>query len=45
LADFTKCLDLTQEVGFNGPYTLVHGEAGQEWESLRPQMEVLARYL
>jgi sugar phosphate isomerase/epimerase len=45
LDDFTKCLDLTQEVGFNGPYTLVHGETGSEWESLKVQLSALEPYI
>lgn len=45
LDDFVKCLELTKEVGFNGPYTLVHGEAGNEWESLKVQLSALEPYI
>ena len=32
--DFRRCVGLTKQVGFEGPYTLVHGEPGKVWETL-----------
>ncbi|MDX2065841.1 MAG: TIM barrel protein [Fimbriimonadaceae bacterium] len=49
-ADFGRCLELTREVGFDGPYTLVHGEAHRPgeptlWESIRAQADLVRPYL
>jgi sugar phosphate isomerase/epimerase len=43
--DFRRCLDLTREAGFAGPYTLVNGGPGDEWEGLTRQREILSPYL
>jgi sugar phosphate isomerase/epimerase len=40
-ADFERCLEITRNAGFDGPYTLVHGEVGKVWESLDRQREML----
>ena len=32
--DFTRCIAITKGAGFDGPYTLVHGEPGRVWETL-----------
>ncbi len=45
VADFETCLKITQDHGFEGPYTLVHGEAGRVWESIDEQVELLRPYL
>ena len=43
--DYDKCLELTREAGFSGPYTLVHGEPGSVWESLETQRKLVEPYL
>ncbi len=43
--DFRRCLDLTRAAGFGGPYTLVNGGPGDEWEGLALQRDFLAPYL
>lgn len=43
--DYRRCLELTREAGFSGPYTLVHGEASDLWGSLSLQRDLLAPYL
>lgn len=43
--DFRRCLDITREANFHGPYTLVHGEPGRVWESLAEQRDLLTPYL
>lgn len=43
--DFRRCLDITREARFHGPYTLVHGEPGRVWETLAEQRDLLAPYL
>ena len=43
--DFEKCLQLTQEAGFDGPYTIVHGEPGRVWETIDEQVALLQPYL
>ena len=43
--DFTRCLEITKEVGFVGPYTLVHGEPGREWETVEEQLRLITPYL
>jgi sugar phosphate isomerase/epimerase len=45
VADFDACLKITQEAGFDGPYTLVHGEPGRVWESIDQQVQLLQPYL
>ncbi|CAN5534204.1 TIM barrel protein [soil metagenome] len=41
VADFEKCLEITRENGFDGPYTLVYGEPGMVWDSLAEQKTLL----
>lgn len=43
--DFEKCLNITHDAGFSGPYTLVHGEPGRVWESLETQRQLVAPFL
>ncbi|MDX1931647.1 MAG: TIM barrel protein [Capsulimonadales bacterium] len=43
--DYRHCLEITREAGFSGPYTLVHGEPGNVWESLDIQRNLVAPYL
>ncbi|GAB4454858.1 MAG: TIM barrel protein [Armatimonadaceae bacterium] len=43
--DFTRCLDILNDAGYSGPFTLVYGEPGQVWESLDQQREIVSRYL
>lgn len=43
--DYTRCLDLTRAVGFDGPYTLVDGGPGDEWEGLALQRDLLQPHL
>jgi hypothetical protein len=39
--DFRRCIEITREVEFNGPYTIVHGEPGDPWPSIAAQLDVL----
>jgi sugar phosphate isomerase/epimerase len=43
--DYTRCLELTRDAGFSGPYTLVHGEPGDVWGSLGAQRALVALFL
>jgi sugar phosphate isomerase/epimerase len=43
--DYQKCLGITREAGFSGPYTLVYGEGGAVWESLEVQKKLVEPYL
>ena len=43
--DFVRCLNVTKEAGFSGPYTLVAGEPGNVWGSLDAQRSLVTPYL
>lgn len=43
--DFERCLGLTRETDFSGPYTLVYGEPGSVWESLDTQRKLVQPFL
>ena len=44
--DYVRCLDLTQDVGFSGPHTLIYdGPGDDEWEGLSIEREVVQSYL
>jgi sugar phosphate isomerase/epimerase len=43
--DFCRCLEITKQANFDGPYTLVHGEPGRVWKELAEQRELLQPYL
>jgi sugar phosphate isomerase/epimerase len=43
--DFCRCLDLTRQNGFNGPYTMIFDGPGDEWSSLAMIQEELRPYL
>jgi sugar phosphate isomerase/epimerase len=43
--DFQHCLELTKNAGFDGPYTIVHGEPGRVWESIEEQLALLRPHL
>ena len=43
--DFRRCLDLTREADFSGPYTLVYGEPGRVWETLDEQRRLVTPYV
>ena len=44
--DYILCLDLTQDVGFSGPHTLIYdGPGDDEWEGLSIEREVVQSYL
>jgi len=45
LQDFNKCLKIVNSAGFVGPFTIVHGETGREWETIEEQLEFLEAYL
>lgn len=45
LQDFNKCLKIVNSAGFVGPYTIVHGEPGREWDTIEEQLEFLEAYL
>ena len=42
-ADFEKCLDLADEAGFEGPYSLIFDGPGNEWESVGEIQERVQR--
>jgi sugar phosphate isomerase/epimerase len=43
--DYARCLDITREAGFSGPYTLIYSSPGDEWCGLEIEMEVVRPYL
>lgn len=44
--DYTRCLDITREAGFSGPYTLIYdGPNPDEWAGLAREREIIAPYL
>ncbi len=44
--DYMRCLELTQDVGFSGPHTLIYdGPGDDEWEGLSIEREVVQSYL
>lgn len=44
--DYIRCLDITREAGFAGPYTLVYAGPGtDEWKGLSLEREVVQPYL
>ncbi len=45
-ADYVKCLELTKEAGFNGPYTLIYdGPDDDEWAGLTVEREMVQPYI
>ncbi len=44
-ADYLKCLEITKNAGFNGPYTLIYDSGGDEWSGLSAEREVVAPFL
>ena len=45
-ADFIRCLDLTREAGFSGPYTLIYdGPLDDEWAGLALEKALVLPYL
>ncbi|MCA9836484.1 MAG: sugar phosphate isomerase/epimerase [Trueperaceae bacterium] len=44
--DYVKCLEITKQAGFSGPYTLIFdSEKPGEWEGLKTEMAVVEHYL
>ena len=44
--DYVRCLDLTRDVGFSGPHTLIYdGPGDDEWKGLSIEREVVQSYL
>lgn len=43
--DYRRCLEITREADYDGPYTLVYGEPGDVWGSIERQRELLVEYL
>ncbi len=44
--DYVRCLNITQAVGFSGPYTLIYdGPDEDEWAGLNREREVVGPYL
>jgi sugar phosphate isomerase/epimerase len=43
--DFVRCLDLSREAGFSGPYTMIFDGPGDEWKSLETIQEEIRPYL
>ena len=43
--DFLRCLNITRDASFSGPYTLVYGEPSEVWGSLEHQRALVTPYL
>lgn len=43
--DFHRCLDLSRQAGFSGPYTMIFDGPGEEWRSLETIQEEIRPYL
>jgi sugar phosphate isomerase/epimerase len=43
--DYERCLALLTDAGYQGPFTLVHGEAADVWGSLDVQRRLVTPYL
>jgi hypothetical protein len=43
--DYERCLHITREAGFAGPYTLIYDSGGNEWEGLTAEREIVQPYL
>jgi hypothetical protein len=43
--DFIRCMDLSREAKFNGPYSLIFDGAGDEWQSIGEIKEAVIPYL
>ncbi len=43
--DFTRCLSLCRDAGFEGPHILIFSDAGDEWASLDQMREVVLPYV
>jgi hypothetical protein len=44
--DYTRCLDMLEDVGFSGQHTLIYdGEDADEWAHLNIEREIVKRYL
>jgi sugar phosphate isomerase/epimerase len=44
-ADFRRCLDLSRQAGFAGPYVLIFESDGDEWASIEQMISVVRPYL
>lgn len=44
-ADFTRCLDLTRETRFDGPYVLIFDSDGDEWQGVEQVASAVRPYL
>lgn len=42
--EFIQCMDLSREAGFNGPYSLIYGDADDEWTHVAEIRDVVAPY-
>lgn len=42
--DFTRCLDICRDAGFQGPHILIFSDPGDEWDSLDQMREVVLPY-
>jgi sugar phosphate isomerase/epimerase len=43
--DFVRCLELSRQAGFSGPYTMIFDGPGDEWTSLEMIQEEIRPYL
>ncbi len=43
--DFRRCLDLSRQAAFAGPYTMIFDGPGDEWTSLKMIQEEVRAYL
>jgi sugar phosphate isomerase/epimerase len=43
--DFVRCLELSRQTGFHGPYSLIFDGPGSEWDSLAEIKAVVEEYL
>lgn len=44
-ADYERCLQLTRDANFVGPYTLIYDSGGDEWAGLSAEREVVLPFL
>lgn len=45
-ADYERCLQITKDAGFDGPYTLIYdGPDDDEWAGIVAEMEIVTPYL
>lgn len=43
--DYTRCLQVTRDADYSGPYTIVYGDPSDVWGSVEKQREIIAPYI